>query len=215
MYTTILFDMDNTLLQSKIDFKEMRKALISHIEEHDVNTEVAWDELRTPAQVLEYAKSLPEISEHVEKELWSIVADYERLGMQDISLEEGVAEGLEQLKNQQFRLAIVTNNAHETACLALQATKIDTYFEVIVGREQMSQLKPSPSGIKYALEKLDCAPDRAVMVGDSWIDGRAAQNAQVDFVAYKAKEELLMEQKVEPILRVNHFADLIEWLLKS
>lgn len=214
MYTTILFDMDNTLLQSKIDLKGMRQALISRLKELDLCTEEVWERLSTPAQVLAYAKSSLDIPEEVEKELWTIVAEYERLGMQDIALEEGVVEGLETLRQEQFRLAVVTNNAYETACLALGETNIVTYFELIVGREQMGELKPAPAGIRYVLEQLDCAPQQAVMIGDSWIDGRAAQRAQVDFIAYKANKELLAERKVEPVLWVNHFDDLIDWLTK-
>ena len=213
MYTSILFDMDNTLLQSKINFQEMRKALITYLEQQHLVKEESWERFQTSAQILEYVKSLPSTSPQLEKELWDIVARYELLGMEDICLEEGVAEGLQQLQEEQFRLAVVTNNAYETACKALQETKISTFFDVIVGREQMNQLKPSPSGIQYALEQLICTPQEAVMVGDSWIDGKAAERAEVDFIAYKAKENLLAQQKIEPLLHATHFDDVITWLL--
>lgn len=213
LYRSILFDMDNTLLQSKINFKEMRKALIEHIERLDLVKEESWERFHTPAQVLEHAKSLPGTPKNIEKELWHIVAQYELLGMEDVCLEEGVSEGLQQLKDKDFRLAIVTNNAYDTACTALQDMRIATYFEVIVGRDQMSQLKPSPSGIEYALEELVCPPHEAVMVGDSWIDGKAAEIAKVDFIAYKAKEYMLARQNIDPVLSVTHFDDVVQWLL--
>lgn len=214
MYTTVLLDMDNTLLQSKINFVDMRHSLIDYAVKEGLAEREDLQQASTPAQVIAHLKRLEGMDSLIELEVWDIVASYEKEGMKQVRLEEGVFAGLEAL-NKHYRLAVVTNNAYETACLALEETRITPYFEVIVGREQMEALKPSPSGILYALEQLGAAPEEAVMVGDSWIDGKAAQRANVDYVAYKAEPSKLAENHVNPVFSVTHFDQLVNWLVEK
>jgi phosphoglycolate phosphatase len=48
-------------------------------------------------------------------------------------------------------LVVVTNNSIGAAEVALRANGIYEYFDLVVGREMMGSLKPSPDGFLVAL----------------------------------------------------------------
>jgi phosphoglycolate phosphatase len=210
----IMFDMDNTLLQSKINFQEMRADLIQLLVDSQLGEVQEFENEITPAQVIERGKELelarPNIS--IEAKMWEIVVKHEVAGMIDVQLEEGVKEGISYLKSMGFPLVVITNNAYNAACVALQQTNLYSNFDLIIGRDQMEALKPSPSGIFKAINHYSNQVDHWVMLGDSWIDGRAALDAHVDFVSYKANEELLKINKVTPVYSVNNFSQFTQWI---
>jgi len=172
----IIFDMDNTLLKSRIDFAEMKRAIFRLLIEH---------------------------------EMWATVAAVEKEGMHGAVLEKDAVEVLDELR-QRCRLYILTNNARAAAREALQETGIAHYFAEIVAREQMAELKPSPSGVHYILRRHPEWPVSAwTMVGDSWIDGKAAQDAAVRFLAYQGKPHEMKKRGVYPAATVSGLRELL------
>jgi phosphoglycolate phosphatase len=75
----------------------------------------------------------------------------------------------------------------------------------------MRALKPDPDGWRVILEHFGPARD-AVVVGDSWVDGVAAQAAGVPFVAYRPKEIDLARWNIIPVTRLMDLAALPVWL---
>ena len=51
----------------------------------------------------------------------------------------------------------------------------------MVGGEDVQAAKPSPEGVKFALEHLGSTPQETLYIGDSTVDAETAQNAGVDF----------------------------------
>jgi phosphoglycolate phosphatase len=213
----IMFDMDNTLLQSNINFKAMRADLIHLLVDFQLGEVQDFEKEITPAQVIERGRELERTRSDVkiEAQMWEIVVKHEVVGMEDVQLEEGVKEGVSYLKGMGFPLVVITNNAYNSACLALQQTNLYSSFDMIIGRDQMEALKPSPSGIFKAINHYSDQVDHWVMLGDSWIDGRAASNAHIDFVSYKGDEELLRINKVTPVYSVKNFSQFIYWIDKE
>lgn len=94
--------------------------------------------------------------------------------------------------------AIVTNKSPEyTQCIVdgLSATR---FFHAVEGAREISDLKPEPAMLHRVLEELGVEPDRAVMIGDSTNDVRAAQAAGVKACAvgygYGNREKVLALQ---------------------
>lgn len=50
-----------------------------------------------------------------------------------------------------------------------------------MGGEDVKAPKPSPEGVKFALEHLGSSPEETLYIGDSTVDAETAQNAGVDF----------------------------------
>lgn len=206
--------MDNTLLQSNINFKAMRADLVQLLVDSQLGEERDFEKEITPAQVIEKGKEFERarLDVNIEALMWEIVVKHEEVGMEDVQLEEGVKEGISYLIERDYPLVVVTNNAYSSACLALQQTELYSCFDMIIGRDQMEALKPSPSGIHKVIKHFSNQVDHWVMLGDSWIDGRAALDASVNFVSYKGNEEVMMENRVIPTYSVRHFSQFIRWV---
>jgi len=84
---------------------------------------------------------------------------------------------LKTLKERGIRLAIVTNTSRQAAETIFAKHGLSEYFDIVVTRNDVAQLKPDPQGILLALKRLG---DRAeFFVGDTRIDSEAARNAGI------------------------------------
>ncbi|MED0677741.1 HAD family hydrolase [Aneurinibacillus thermoaerophilus] len=209
----IIFDMDNTLLQSRIDFTGMKQAIFRLLTEYELCAyDFEWKEF-TASQLIEMARQSGRLRPEVEALIWEAVTEFEKRGMYGANLEPYVPEVLEYLSHE-CHLVVLTNNAQEAAQEALHNTGIAHYFDYIVGREQMTVLKPSPSGIHYILRYYPDVPsERWMLVGDSWIDGKAAQDSNIRFAAYKGNIKEMEKWKVHPVLHINDMRELIQSLV--
>lgn len=89
---------------------------------------------------------------------------------------DGVGETLEDL-SQRYHLAIVTTRSRGHAELFVRQQELTDLFTVIVGREDTWRIKPHPSPVLHAAEKLDVPVERCLMVGDTTADVWAARSA--------------------------------------
>ncbi|GAA3406815.1 HAD family hydrolase [Paenibacillus hodogayensis] len=211
-YKAILFDMDNTLLRSAIDFPGIKRDLFGLLAEEGILPRGFPAAEHTIATLIETARLTQKLTDELEAAVWDIVVKGERQGMHGAELEPFVADMLERLRGR-AHLTVLTNNALEAALEALHRTGIASCFEHIAGREQMTALKPSPSGIVYLrshyphLEAGDW-----LAVGDSWIDGKAAEQAGIPFLAYNARMEELERRAVPTIGRIRSMRELDDYL---
>lgn len=89
----------------------------------------------------------------------------------------GVREGLVAMQARGLRLACVTNKPIGFTLPLLEKTGLLGMFGVVVGGDSLPQKKPHPAPLLHACEGLGVAPGRAVMIGDSINDSRAARAA--------------------------------------
>jgi len=81
---------------------------------------------------------------------------------------------LERLSAQGYRMGIVSNCGSHATGTVLERFSLSRFFEIILSRNHVSCLKPSPEGLNLALETLGTLPNRALFVGDSINDILAA-----------------------------------------
>lgn len=91
---------------------------------------------------------------------------------------------IEGLAERHVRLAVVTNNAPEAARCHLELRGLRGRFAAVHGRTDPGLMKPEPHVVLRALDSLGCAPEDAVMIGDTGADVRAAERAGVRFIGY-------------------------------
>ncbi len=207
----IIFDMDNTLLQSRIDFAAMKEDICQHLIEQGILTERFPLHEHTTSTMLEYAKQAG-MDHTLYLSCLKIAEKHEVRGMEGAGLEKGVPELLESLYGK-FVLVVVTNNSRSAALKALEVTGIKSYFDSIIGREQMEALKPSPSGFTYALNQFrTMAADEWISVGDSWMDGQASAGAGIPFISYRTSMEAMRDKGVRPIARIEHILEVKDWI---
>lgn len=92
---------------------------------------------------------------------------------------DGCHEALAQLKSAGLRLACVTNKEFRHARAVLLATRLDAYFDLMVGGDSLPEKKPHASVLGHVMATLGLKAARTAHVGDSAIDVKAARNAGV------------------------------------
>ncbi|MCR8845366.1 HAD family hydrolase [Paenibacillus sp. SC116] len=208
----IIFDMDNTLLQSSIDFQTMKEETYSFLVEQQILPEGLSLQQYTTSTIIEEAVATNRMTSELLQAMWEIPVKHEVAGMDGAVLESGVTELLEKLHGS-YHLAVVTNNSVKAANAALRDNGIIHYFDHIAGREQMRSLKPSPDGFVFIL---DCYPNTSardwLSIGDAWIDGKASESAGIEFIAYRADVEKMKKAGVFPRKYFNHIGELMKLL---
>ncbi len=94
----------------------------------------------------------------------------------------GVAETLAGLRGRGKKLAVVTNKADRPAAKLLAATKLDGFFDAVVGGDVPFR-KPDPRHVRAGLAALGVMAPDAVFVGDSPNDAKSARAAGLRFLA--------------------------------
>lgn len=94
-----------------------------------------------------------------------------------------VPETLEWLYENFFSLGIVSTKRRSTIEETLIETELDDFFDVIIGYEDVKDLKPNPEGLLKAVAALGGNTNDSVFVGDSLIDIQTAKNAKMPVVA--------------------------------
>lgn len=91
----------------------------------------------------------------------------------------GAGETLKVLRERGYKLAAVTNRSRRSLMPTLDAAGMTHIFHEIIAPDDAPALKPDPTPLFIALERLGHAPEEAVMVGDTDIDIEAGKRAKV------------------------------------
>ena len=101
---------------------------------------------------------------------------------------------LNELKNKDIKLAVVTNKAHISAKPLIENT-FPNIFDEIAGQKEGIPTKPNPQSVLNVLEKLNVTPDECLFIGDSGVDMQTAKNAQITAVGvlwgFRERSELI------------------------
>ena len=94
----------------------------------------------------------------------------------------GVREGIQALKAAGFRLGCVTNKAARFTEPLLRDLGVRDAFEIVISGDTLPQKKPDPAPLLHAAEFFGVEPARALMIGDSVSDVKAARAAGFQIV---------------------------------
>ncbi len=206
----LVFDMDNTLIGSHIDFPAIRRALIALLraagavddtDEALMRRALAQLIALGAAHDLEHGTALVPC-------MWETIEAHETAGLRDALPLDNAREILEALRVRGFRIAVLTNNARAGALDALRAANLFHATEVLVARDDVRSLKPAGDGVTEAARRLGQV-ERLYVIGDSWIDGAAAAEAGARFIAYRRPAQDLHDRGVRPWRTIAHLAELL------
>lgn len=124
----------------------------------------AWDEAASPA-------------------LFDAFIDDYRAHIADLSRPyDGVVETLDRLAARGARLCVATNKRTDLSVALMEALNLTRHFAAIVGPDIVSARKPSGAHLREAVLRAGGDPARALMIGDSATDARAARDAAMPCV---------------------------------
>ncbi len=95
---------------------------------------------------------------------------------------ESVAELLDALKEQHYKIAVLSNKPDTFARHVLDSLLPDVDFDYVLGASDELPKKPAPDGLLNCLEELRIQPEDCIYVGDSDVDVLFAHNAKVQAV---------------------------------
>jgi phosphoglycolate phosphatase len=125
----------------------------------------------------------------------------------------GVEAALRLLAGRGYRLGCVTNKAARFTEPLLTALGVRRAFELVVSGDTVAEKKPSPLPLLHAAGAFGVAPDRALMVGDSISDVKAARAAGFGIVCvsygYNHGEDIRLSRPDAVIDSLTELADLL------
>jgi phosphoglycolate phosphatase len=212
-FELLIFDWDGTLCDS-ID------GIVSCIQQSARNKQLEIPSVRQSRDViglsLDHAmmQLFPELAEkHVNR----LVNEYRALYLSDergiAPLFDGVPKLLSDLRLAGYKLAIATGKSRQGLEHALEATNASGYFDMVCCGDEVSS-KPAPDMLHKLLKEGEVVAEKALMVGDSWLDLEMASNAGIDSVAVSSGVHSRAElMPFKPVLCLDEVRELAESLL--
>ncbi len=121
----------------------------------------------------------------------------------------GAVAVLDILKAAGARLAICTNKRQDLSDRLLQALRLAPHFDAVMGADRASRKKPDAAHVLETLGEAGGRPERAIFIGDSRTDERAARNAGLPFVFCTFGYEIEPVQAIAADATINHYDELI------
>ena len=115
---------------------------------------------------------------------------------------DGIILVLDYLKNNQVNMAVISNKLHSLAVKSVN-TYFNSYEMKVIGAEGGFPRKPSPDSTFHILQHFNCSSSDALFIGDSIVDIKTAQNANISSVGVlwgNGIEEDFKRQKSDFIL---------------
>jgi pyrophosphatase PpaX len=204
-YTTYLFDMDGTLVDSfELIYSAFKKSFFK-------NTNKLINKQQFKAKLFGKPTHLiPELFGVTEELNVKIMQDLERFWIADIDKLKTfprVSETLTKLKTKNKLLGVVSTSPRRIVELSLKAVKIYEKFDVIVAEEDVNFHKPHAEPVLTALRKLNTQPKNAVFVGDTEYDMKSGKNAGCATILLLGEHN--KNQEIDADFKIERFDKLL------
>lgn len=182
----VLFDLEGTLVQTVYDDQESRT-----VRELRRGTKEKLIALGIPPRLLMGIKKSTimrnRASEYVEenfgrdetkrfhREIDRFMEDHETRSAESSKIFTETHPTLRQLKTLGYKMGLITNTSKRAADRIFSMHGLRDYFEVVITREDMKNLKPDSEGVLLALKKLH--EENFFLVGDTIFDALVAKRA--------------------------------------
>lgn len=205
----VIFDLDGTLIDSRplVD-ASFEHAMHELLPEHSVTQEEKDAFFGPPLQVSfrRYFQEETMVEKAVQVYREYNVAHHDEY----VRPFEGAKETLSALHQMGYPLAVVSNKMKDVVMMGLHHTQLETYFDAVLGGDELQKPKPDPSGLIQACQQLGRGRDDVIYVGDSIIDIQAAKEMDAYSVAVahdRTREEQLKQAK--PCRLIHDLQELI------
>ena len=177
-YTTVLFDLDGTLLNTIDDLTDAVNRTLARFDLPQRTRGEVRSFVGNGARLL-MERAAPEVTgERFEELLESYKADYDANCRVKTAPYPGVDELLQALKAAGVRTGLISNKPDSAVQPLYEAFFADT-IDVAVGEREGIRRKPAPDTVLSAMEQLGAKPGETLYVGDSEVDIQTARNAGV------------------------------------
>lgn len=219
----LIFDFDGTLIDSVPDLADATNLMLEQLGRSPFPLDIIKGWIGNGARVLVERALLGRViiddgldNDTVEEALRIFFAAYGALDCQKTTAYPDVSDGLHQLKNAGYTLALVTNKPIRFVPKILDHMGWTPLFSEVIGGDSLPTKKPDPAPLLYVCEALNVTPAQAIMIGDSRNDILAGQNANMDTLGlsygYNYGQDI---RELNPTAAFDDFAALVEYVLKK
>jgi phosphoglycolate phosphatase len=125
---------------------------------------------------------------------------------------EGALDALDVLREAGATLAVCTNKRQDLSETLISALGMLDYFDVIFGADRATARKPDAAHPFETITAASGDPARALFVGDSRTDERAARNAGLPFVFVTFGYEAETVEAIGADVSISHYNQLVSAL---
>jgi phosphoglycolate phosphatase len=217
--TTIVFDLDGTLIDTAPDLVESLNHTIAARDLAPVGyedlTHLVGQGARVMIQRAFALRGAPLAEEDVPALLDRFIDHYEA-GMPGKSRPyPGLIEALDRLSGAGFRLAVCTNKMERLALPLLERLGLTSYFAAITGGDTFAFRKPDPAHILATVERAGGTADKVLMIGDSINDILAARNGNIPSIAVPFGYSDVPVEELGASHVISHFDELTVELVRE
>jgi phosphoglycolate phosphatase len=174
----LIFDLDGTLIDSKLDLALSVNAMLGHMGRPTMPHETIHGYVGNGAQTLVQRALGPDATEADAATGLAYFLSYYREHMLDNTVPyPGVKEGLRLLEGR--LMAVLTNKPVRFSTWILEGLGLSQYFRYVYGGNSFERKKPDPIGVEVLRRDLQVSQPETMMVGDSDVDVRTARNSGI------------------------------------
>jgi phosphoglycolate phosphatase len=207
----ILFDLDGTLIDSAPDLHDAVNHMLADLGRAPLTLEqvVGMIGNGVPTLVTRALAASPGAEVEHAAAMARFNAAYDANPTRLTVIYPGVPETLARLAAMGRDLVVCTNKHEKSARHILDALGLARHVSHLVGGDSLPFRKPDPRVVTLTLEQLGVAPQNAVLVGDSEVDGATAEGAGVDFILMTYGYHHGPVEAIPALHRLDRFADLV------
>lgn len=179
----VIFDLDGTLIDSRLDLVHSVNAAIRHIGKPELPEHIIASYVGDGAPALiQRALGGETVDETlIRKGLEFFLSYYREHKLDHTTVYEGVETALSQIRGSgngtSRKMAVLTNKPVNPSRAIVEALGLKPYFSQVYGGNSFETKKPDPEGARKLLTESGVHPEQAAIVGDSHTDIETGHNA--------------------------------------
>ncbi len=179
----VIFDLDGTLIDSRLDLVHSVNAALRHIGRPDLPDEVIASYVGDGAPILiQRALGGETVDEAtVRQGLQFFLSYYREHKLDHTTVYSGIKESLAAIQRGSNgiprKMAVLSNKPVGPSRAIVEALGLGQFFAQVYGGNSFASKKPDPEGARQLLADLGLPPEQAVIVGDSHVDIETGRNA--------------------------------------
>lgn len=225
-YSTIFFDLDDTLIDTAKSSKEALHDIYidyrinNYYPEFDdffkkymsinLNLWSLYEHNKIDKETLKaerFKKSLADFIDLSPQQSLEINNDFMDRGTRKKNVIEGVKEVLDYLQPK-YELYILSNGFQEVQDQKMENAELKPYFKKVILSDHVGKNKPHPLIFSHALDEARVANTSSIMIGDNInTDILGAKNSNIDQIWYNPKQQE-DDKGVDPTYTINNLDEL-------
>ncbi len=197
----VIFDLDNTLVDSRHDYREMSRRLREVFEkrrlwqEDPENPRKIWQIVRGGMKGIRNLGLSEDESRKLMDDVNDALTAAELSALDTVKPMPNAIKTLVALKKMGLKVGIATRSGAAYARRCIEKTGLAPFVDVMLARDEVDNPKPSPDHLIQVVDMLESTPEMVVYIGDSTTDLTTAGAAGITFVGFWWSDERVMRMK--------------------